>query len=150
MKALTLRQPWATLLAGGEKKIETRSWTTQHRGRVAIHASKAWEQADYDLSYLHVFARSLMRLGFDDPKGLPTGMIIGSGLLMDVKPTREVRGDVTMQEYSFGNYETGRWAWLFVDLVMFKVPVPCRGMQGLWTVPPEVFPLVDMNEGIAR
>lgn len=38
MKALTVRQPWASLIACGEKKIETRSRATQHRGPLAIHA----------------------------------------------------------------------------------------------------------------
>lgn len=35
---LTLRQPWATLVALGVKTIETRSWRTNHRGPLAIHA----------------------------------------------------------------------------------------------------------------
>lgn len=40
MKALTLWQPWATLIAIGAKTIETRSWSTNHRGPLAIHAAK--------------------------------------------------------------------------------------------------------------
>jgi len=40
MKALTLTQPWATLIACGAKRIETRSWATDFRGRIAIHAAK--------------------------------------------------------------------------------------------------------------
>lgn len=40
MKALTLHQPWATLVALGVKSIETRSWTTSHRGPIAIHAAR--------------------------------------------------------------------------------------------------------------
>lgn len=40
MKALTLQQPWATLVAIGAKKIETRSWKTNYRGEIAIHVSK--------------------------------------------------------------------------------------------------------------
>ncbi len=39
MKALTLHQPWAHLVAIGAKRIETRSWATSYRGRLAIHAS---------------------------------------------------------------------------------------------------------------
>ena len=38
MKAITLRQPWATLVAEGIKTIETRSFRTKHRGHIAIHA----------------------------------------------------------------------------------------------------------------
>src|SRR6476620_4962366 len=40
MKALTLTQPWATLIASGAKRVETRSWGTSYRGPVAIHAAK--------------------------------------------------------------------------------------------------------------
>jgi hypothetical protein len=40
MKAITLTQPWATLVAIGAKKIETRSWATAYRGPLAIHAAK--------------------------------------------------------------------------------------------------------------
>lgn len=40
MKALTVTEPWATLIAIGAKRIETRSWPTDYRGPVAIHASK--------------------------------------------------------------------------------------------------------------
>lgn len=38
MKALTLQQPWAQLVALGVKTIETRSWSTKYRGRLLIHA----------------------------------------------------------------------------------------------------------------
>jgi hypothetical protein len=38
MKGLTLTQPWATLVAIGAKRIETRSWPTRYRGLLAIHA----------------------------------------------------------------------------------------------------------------
>lgn len=42
MKAITLTQPWATLVAIGAKKIETRSWSTSHRGTLAIHAAAGY------------------------------------------------------------------------------------------------------------
>ena len=41
MKLISLWEPWATLLATGQKRIETRSWSTDYRGPVAIHAFKA-------------------------------------------------------------------------------------------------------------
>lgn len=42
MKVLTLTQPWATLVAIGAKHIETRSWATNYRGPLAIHAAKGY------------------------------------------------------------------------------------------------------------
>lgn len=52
MKALSIRQPWATLIIDGHKDIENREWSTRVRGWVAIHASKGctreeWEDADF-------------------------------------------------------------------------------------------------------
>lgn len=44
MKAITLWQPWASLIACGAKTIETRSWGTPYRGPLAIHASKRMNQ----------------------------------------------------------------------------------------------------------
>lgn len=42
MKFLTIRQPWAQLIAVGAKTIETRPFSTKYRGPLAIHAGKAW------------------------------------------------------------------------------------------------------------
>jgi hypothetical protein len=51
MRALTIRQPWATLIAEGVKTIETRSWSTKHRGPIAIHAGKhPQDYSDFMLS----------------------------------------------------------------------------------------------------
>ena len=39
MKALSIKQPWASLIAHGIKDIENRNWKTHFRGRIYIHAS---------------------------------------------------------------------------------------------------------------
>lgn len=44
MKAITIRQPWASLIAFGDKIYETRSWSTKYRGPVAIHAGKTLDK----------------------------------------------------------------------------------------------------------
>ena len=46
MKVLTLRQPWATLVAEGIKKYEFRSWKTKYRGKVLIHAGAGIDKED--------------------------------------------------------------------------------------------------------
>ena len=40
MKALTIIQPWATLIASGHKVNETRSWKTNYRGEILIHEER--------------------------------------------------------------------------------------------------------------
>lgn len=47
MKALTIWQPWASLLVSGQKKYETRSWATAYRGPIAIHAAMAAGASDH-------------------------------------------------------------------------------------------------------
>jgi hypothetical protein len=47
VKALTLHQPWASLVAAGVKMIETRSWSTRYRGPLAIHAGAKRPRAEW-------------------------------------------------------------------------------------------------------
>ena len=51
MKAISLWQPWATAIAVGAKRIETRHWPTKHRGPLMIHAAK--RKVIDDLIYYH-------------------------------------------------------------------------------------------------
>lgn len=43
MKAISIWQPWATLVAIGRKRVETRAWSTSYRGPIAIHAARRWD-----------------------------------------------------------------------------------------------------------
>jgi hypothetical protein len=82
MKALSVRQPWAWLIANGFKDIENRSWDTSYRGLILIHAGK---QIDTDFSYV---AANII-LGWSDenwpnPGEFNKGGIIGYAHLVDV------------------------------------------------------------------
>ncbi|HBP1419642.1 MULTISPECIES: ASCH domain-containing protein [Pseudomonas] len=48
MKALSIRQPWAWLVANGHKDIENRDWATNFRGRFLIHAAKGMTRDEYE------------------------------------------------------------------------------------------------------
>lgn len=48
MKALSIRQPWAWLIVEGYKDVENRNWRHSYTGPVAIHASKAFDEAGYE------------------------------------------------------------------------------------------------------
>jgi hypothetical protein len=77
MRMLTVRQPWAWLLAAGWKDVENRSWSTKYRGPVAIHAG---------LSLDHQY-RDVYPAGATPPPPLPaleTGQIIAVAELVDV------------------------------------------------------------------
>jgi len=144
MKILSLWQPWATLMAAGYKRVETRSWSTQYRGPVAIHAARKWNSELDQLSRTETFDEALA----GEPENLPLGVILAVGSLVDVCPTHaKMRGDsvfdrwpglVTAVEEEFGNYSPGRFAWVFDDIQRLSTPLPWKGSQGLRELPPEV------------
>lgn len=83
MKAITIWQPWASLLATGAKQYETRSWATSYRGPIAIHAAKK------DISdVLHILPRHLANKMKEtigtELKDLPTGSVIATAELVNV------------------------------------------------------------------
>jgi hypothetical protein len=92
MKALTLWQPWASLIAVGAKTIETRGWSTSYRGPLAIHASKRCEVGavgEYDVEKDNPRGTPpayLMRGPMDWPYRLPLGAVVATCELVDVVP----------------------------------------------------------------
>jgi hypothetical protein len=55
MKALSIKQPWADLIVSGHKDIENRTWRTNFRGRVYVHASQKYDHRHRDMSSLFTF-----------------------------------------------------------------------------------------------
>jgi activating signal cointegrator 1 len=131
MKALTLRQPWASLVVAGRKRYETRSWRTPFRGLVAIHASKGFTTEYQEL------ADDFGRRGLLDCP-LPTGAIIGVARIASCEPTENVRARLGALEREVGDYGPGRFAWRLEGVRSLQDPIPCRGALSLWTVPPAV------------
>lgn len=157
MKALSLTQPWATLVAIGAKKVETRSWSTSYRGLIAIHASKgfpAWakdecgEEPFYsELVKAHpsptlIGGRSVLRVSVEE---LPLGAIVAVAELKECRMTEYLRTGpkfwadfINSNEFMFGDYSPKRFAWFLENIKRLPEPIPCRGALSLWEVPPEV------------
>lgn len=132
MKALTLWQPWASLVAIGAKEIETRSWQTRYRGKLAIHAAKRKpELADDETGKYMMDALASENVVWSM---LPLGAIVAICELVDCYPVEELWPDLTSMEYeqAFGNYSAGRFAWELGVVKMVDPPIPARGFQGLW------------------
>ena len=147
MKALSLTQPWATLVAIGAKHYETRSWSTPFRGRIAIAASKGFPGDCRELCMLSPFAGVLYQAGYTNIASViaECGNILAVATIVGVGPTeacsrRTALGGVDMAEHeeSFGDYSPGRCAWGLADVVRLPRPVPAKGALGLWTLPPDV------------
>lgn len=151
IKALTLWQPWASLCVWtnpddglAEKQIETRSWPTKYRGWMAIHAAKdesVYWDALQDSSLKQAVNRYL-------PQSVPPefGAIIGLVNLIDVwsvsctylLPYLKVGYKWHRRNLSFGDYSAGRFGWIFNRHIQLTEPIPCKGAQGLWNLPPDV------------
>lgn len=136
--ALSLTQPWASLMAIGAKKIETRSWKTSYRGLVAIHASKGFPKDARKLTCNdEQFFQALISGGYYSVHELPLGAILAVGNL-----TACIRTDALIvedkQERLFGNYSAGRYAWVFENVRRLPEPIPAKGALSLWTPEPDV------------
>jgi hypothetical protein len=149
MKAITLTQPWATLMAIGAKVIETRSWYTGYRGPVAIHAAKAFPKWAREFCDERAFRKALGKM---DPAGLLRGFVLATGdlaacvetelalagikagclVLNDYRHGRWRTYPVGADEDIFGDYTPGRYAWVFNGVLALAEPVAARGMFGLW------------------
>ena len=134
MKAITVLQPWAWLLATGKKRCETRSWKTNYRGEILIHAGKKnmtniMRQTFFEAMYMKqagVFNTEMI-----------TEAIIGKANLVncvriDEAIHRLIR-EQHIEEDAFGNFSPERYAWVMENPVLFGTPIPARGYQGLWT-----------------
>lgn len=159
MKCISLLQPWASLVVIGAKQFETRSWRTDYRGPLLIHASKRFWREDKERAISEPFRSALWPVGRVNAGLLPVGAIIGqvdlvdclsiqygrsrilpNGSIVPVRPCLLRMGsplEITETEEVFGDYTIGRFAWKLETPVRFRTPIPWRGQLGLYDVRPE-------------
>ncbi|MTI68090.1 MAG: ASCH domain-containing protein [Firmicutes bacterium] len=147
MKCLTIMEPFGTLIAIGEKKIETRSWRTKYRGKMAIHTSKninkysknrCLEKEFMDLlkdKYIKIEEHKRVKYNFN------FGSIIAVGELIDCVKMKEKHDNYALldngvrvegNEFIFGDYRPGRYAWIFENVQLLDKPIPTKGQLRLW------------------
>lgn len=128
MKTLTLIQPWATLIALKEKQIETRSWKTNYRGQIAIHAGKKIDKTVFeDPFYINIFKKYGITIN-----NIPTSSIVAICDLTDCIHTEDILNNLTENEKKLGNYSPTRFAWILNNIQKLQEPIPAKGMLGLW------------------
>lgn len=151
MKAITLYNPHAVLVGLREKQFETRSWETKYRGPLAIHAAKRSPDEFLVLQTEEPFFSVL-----DKHKVYSTGIYDGKVIavvdLVDcfkilheddiavyaTNMTKSLKPSLVMvipkkcNEYHFGDYTVGRYAWKLENPRLLKQPVPAKGMQRIW------------------
>jgi hypothetical protein len=145
MKALTLYEPWAALVADGWKEVETRDWYTGYRGPLAIHSSvhPADKLETSRITFLLGGKGMLMpefRMGHvvavcHLAACVPTQLI--ELRAAQIKPPFEPKHGWAV-ELQVGNYDFGRWAWILRDVQRLEKPIYVRGQRKLWEwTPPD-------------
>jgi hypothetical protein len=148
MKVISLYQPWATLVAIGAKKIETRSWRTSYRGPLAIHSSKNKKFVDFkspdyiccsEPFYAVLTEAMVESFGtYGILKFMPLQCIIATCELVDCRLISQ--GDTPGEpERSFGNYTPGRFKWVLSNVKRINPPIMVSGSIGLWQWNGEIY-----------
>ena len=157
MKALSLIQPYATLIMLGYKTNETRSWDTKHNGPLAIAASASKPAWARKVCQENMHIRQILSaygLTFDTlPRGAVLGIVNVVGTLPIAGPDTYLKNEqphmfchpeqLKPVERACGDYSSpgafpSRFAWALRNVVVFPEPIPCKGALSLWQVPVEV------------
>jgi len=142
MRALTLIQPWAWAIAHAGKRVENREWQPPDSlfgQRVAIHAGKKFDD------------RALVWIREETSAQVPTKEEFVHGAIECVATLRGCialknfcgRGNGLLTQQEICEAIDSPWfggpvGWVLADVVALSCPVPCRGAQGLWTLPDDV------------
>uniref|UniRef100_A0A6M3LYE8 Putative ASCH domain-containing protein n=2 Tax=viral metagenome TaxID=1070528 RepID=A0A6M3LYE8_9ZZZZ len=125
-RALTVRQPWASAIVSGSKRVENRTWPCPFRQPrwIAIHAGRAEPPGDE-------IPDDLCWPGLDE-RSLPLGAMVGLAL---VKGSLPIDAD---DRRLASPWASGPHCWLIRRVIDLAEPVPCRGALSLWRVPAPV------------
>jgi len=153
IKALSMWQPWASLVGLEAKRYETRSWSTNYRGPLLICSAKK-----KDLSSLRLLREPSFQIGLGGmlpdlirPRDLPYGEAIAIVDLVAVVPTVELSSNqLSIYEREYGDFSPGRFAWKLEnvrtlargweikgDRYLFDVELPTRIAEGRGFSQPE-------------
>ena len=118
MKAVTVCQPYAELIARGDKVIENRTWPTSYRGPLLIHAGKSRDWLDDEDEYL------MPNMAF--------GAVVATARLVACLDLRVKWWPPQWRHLRDNEHANGPWCWILEDVKRLPQPVSMRGAQGLW------------------
>lgn len=127
MKVLTLKQPWATLVAEGIKKYEFRSWKTKYRGKILIHAGTGIDKDDmkkYENMNLEFPSRRIIAV-----------VEIKDCLELDEKLNNKI---ISENNIAYGHKVRTGYAWKLDNIKKINYDKEVNGQLGLWNI--------DLNE----
>lgn len=157
MKAISLWEPWASLMMTGAKTIETRSWQTNYRGDLLICSSKAglkkdelrWamESKEFRRGLIPLLKNNIVyyepHIPFIPIEKLNFGKALCIVKLYCITSTTSATElAIEHKELRFGDYSPGRFAWLTQSLRLIK-PFEVKGKQGLFNVDDSLIQYLD-------
>ena len=123
MKVLTLKQPWATLVAEGIKKYEFRSWKTKYRGKLLIHAG-----AGVDKKELKRFEK----LKLDQPSKRSIAEVeLEDCLKIDEELNNKI---IAENNIAYGSKKREGYAWKLTNIKKIESKEIINGKLGLWNI----------------
>ncbi|MDI1309496.1 MAG: hypothetical protein PSV17_08705 [Methylotenera sp.] len=134
-KALSLKQPYAWLIANGYLLVDDRTWGTPYRGPVLIHASKGLYEVYYDYLKLHT------DIPLPAKDKLEYGGVVGiANLVLCCRPGAIPKSISHQQRNHFGGIHQEYFGFLFEQARPLAL-LPCRGKLGIFEI--------DMDELLA-
>lgn len=127
-KTLTVKQPWAGLIASGVKTVENRTWRTTHRGPLLIHAGAALDSRHREIMTAlppALWWDHSLRRAVDCRREIVA--LVELLDVVDAATARELRPDQA-------RWIDGPWCWLLGSVRRLSVP-EVQGKLGLWTHP---------------
>ena len=123
MRVLTLKQPWATLVAEGIKKIEFRTWKTNYRGKVLIHAGAGIDKEDM---------KKFEKLNLE----YPSERIIAEVEIVDCLELNEELNNKIISEknIAYGDKKRTGYAWKLDNIKKIDSNITIKGKLGLWNI----------------
>jgi len=137
LKALSVRQPWAGLLARGVKRFEVRSWRPSHLGLYILHASSGKPRDIRDHREEPLFQRALLRADMKDEANWDQGALIAVVKIVRVWGLGAWPKGLTSLDKYLSKHGPNDFLWEVGRRWVFNRPIPCDGALRLWTPPPE-------------
>ncbi len=127
MKAISIKQPWAAAIMSGLKRVENRTWATNYRGPLLIHAPLKDDPGAEEI----VTSR-----GVEIPQDIARGAIVGIVDLVDV--VRLDSPGEASRALADDPWANGPVCWILENSRPLPEPIPYKGQQGLFNVPDDV------------
>jgi len=123
LKALSIRQPWAWLIAAGCKDIENRGWRTRFRGRIYVHAGRRFDHRS-------LASRPLRRPGLLDEQAMSVVSHLARSWRMSA-----IIGEVDIVDcvdHSDSPWFTGPHGFVLANPVLYETPIRCMGKRSFF------------------